>query len=542
MTAHVPPQNIEAEESVLGAMLVAEPALGRVIEEAGLSAEDFYLSKHAAIFRAIRDLYIASKPVDELTVAEALTQQGAIDEAGGRNYVAELAAKVPAAGNAKHYAEIVQQNSLLRRLLGAGQEIQARAYESNGRAPTELLGEAHALLDALGREHGEEARIVTADEFAAAAEPGADPLLGAPGEVVIPQGGDIMLYGDGGASKTTLAVDLGLHLAAGDPWLGITAPRPVRVLLIEAEGPRPLFRDKLRRKLASWTGGDVGDRLLVLESPWASFRFPEGGKVAELVGEREVDVVIVGPLTRVGMEELGTLQEVRDFLGEVERFRSRSGRRPAIVIVHHESKSGAVSGAWEGAGDTLLHAQVHAHGRTRLEFQKCRWSPRWHKQQLELDWAEGEGFEVAEEPVRDLLAEVETWLREHPFSTAAEVATRKEVKRPDGTKEAVAGIGANEKAVSDVLNAHPDKFRLRTGTEARDVGRHPSARCWELRGEGPPELSADPGGPTPTGVGAEARSAGPPTLKGADQLSADLPPAAAGPPEDPADPSEETAR
>src|SRR5665811_954635 len=93
---HVPPQNIEAEESVLGAMLVAEPALSRVIDEVKLNPEDFYLEKHAAIFRAVHDLYAASKPVDELSVSEALVQRNAIDEAGGKHYVSGLAAKVPA--------------------------------------------------------------------------------------------------------------------------------------------------------------------------------------------------------------------------------------------------------------------------------------------------------------------------------------------------------------------------------------------------------------------------------------------------------------
>ena len=144
-TTHVPPQNIEAEESVLGAMLVAEPTLTRVIDEVKLNAADFYLDRHKAIFEAIHDLYAASKPVDELSVGEALTQQNRIDQAGGKHYVSELAAKVPAAGNAKHYAEIVQQNSLLRRLLGAGQEIQGWVNERDGE-PRELSERAEKLL------------------------------------------------------------------------------------------------------------------------------------------------------------------------------------------------------------------------------------------------------------------------------------------------------------------------------------------------------------------------------------------------------------
>lgn len=144
-TTHVPPQNIEAEESVLGAMLVSESTLTRVIDEVKLNAADFYLDKHRRIFDAIHDLYAASNPVDELSVSEALTQHNQIEEAGGRHYVSELAAKVPAAANAKHYAEIVQQNSLLRRLLGAGQEIQGWVNERDGE-PRELSERAEKLL------------------------------------------------------------------------------------------------------------------------------------------------------------------------------------------------------------------------------------------------------------------------------------------------------------------------------------------------------------------------------------------------------------
>lgn len=144
-TAHVPPQNIEAEESVLGAMLVSEPTLTRVIDEVKLNSADFYLEKHAAIFTCVHDLYAASKPVDELSVTEALVQRNQIEEAGGKHYVSELAAKVPAAGNAKHYAEIVQQNSLLRRLLGAGQQIQGWVHERDGE-PRELSERAEKLL------------------------------------------------------------------------------------------------------------------------------------------------------------------------------------------------------------------------------------------------------------------------------------------------------------------------------------------------------------------------------------------------------------
>lgn len=327
----------------------------------------------------------------------------------------------------------------------------------------------------------DEVRIVIAREFADVVEPGADPLVGSDGDALIPEGGDVMIYGDGGASKTTLAIDLGLHLAAGANWLGVEVPRPVRVLLVEAEGPRPLFRTKVRTKLDGWEGPDPGERLEVWEAPWARFRFPDAEEVAELVGRREVDVLVVGPLMRVGWEDLGTLQEVREFMDVVADFRARTRRRLTVVLVHHENKGGKVSGAFEGAGDTLIHAEVRSRGKTRLTVQKARWSSTWHKEMLELGWTDGEGFEVLEAPERDLKTEIKEWLLANPHSTPKEIATKKRITGPDGTTTTIAGIQANEHAVRDELEANQDVFRCRTGEEAKEVERHPSANVWEVR-------------------------------------------------------------
>jgi hypothetical protein len=218
--------------------------------------------------------------------------------------------------------------------------------------------------------------------------------------VVILEGGDVMFYGDGGAGKTTLGIDLACHLAAGDDWLGIAAPRAVRVLLIENEGPRPLYRAKLKRKRDGWKGSDLGDRVAVLEHPWArlSLADPDWRQaLAEAIESSEVDVLIAGPVSRLGMNEAGTLQEVRDFMALVEEVRARSGRRVAVVLIHHENKGGKVSGAWEGSGDTLLQVTAQGHGRLRLYFQKARWSSKHHATRLYLRWGEAESFVPEEE-------------------------------------------------------------------------------------------------------------------------------------------------
>ena len=143
--AHIPPQNLEAEESVLGAMMVSEGSITPVILDVRLRAEDFYRDRHRTIYEAIRVLYERSEPIDALTVAEFLTQRGDLDDAGGKHNLQTLASTVPAPGNARHYAQIVKQNSLLRRLLGAAQTIQQSVHERGGE-PESLVEDAERLL------------------------------------------------------------------------------------------------------------------------------------------------------------------------------------------------------------------------------------------------------------------------------------------------------------------------------------------------------------------------------------------------------------
>jgi replicative DNA helicase len=141
----VPPQNLEAEESVLGAMMVSEATIEPVLLDIRLHAEDFYRDRHRTIYEAIIRLNENADPVDVLTVSEALAQRGQLEEVGGRDLVASLAAKVPAPGSAKHYAQIVKQNSLMRRLDGAAKRIQQSVAERDGE-PSELVEQAERLL------------------------------------------------------------------------------------------------------------------------------------------------------------------------------------------------------------------------------------------------------------------------------------------------------------------------------------------------------------------------------------------------------------
>ena len=123
----IPPQNIEAEQSVLGASLLDKEVLSTITEIIDVS--DFYREDHKEIFEAIMDLYERGEPIDLITVSEQLKIRGSIDAVGGLEYLTNLVNAVPTTANAKHYAKIVEEKSILRRLIKTSSEIINMGYD-----------------------------------------------------------------------------------------------------------------------------------------------------------------------------------------------------------------------------------------------------------------------------------------------------------------------------------------------------------------------------------------------------------------------------
>ena len=153
LSAVVPPQNLEAEESVLGAMLLSPVAVGTVSEI--LDASDFYRESHAKAYRAALALWSKGEPVDAITLVNELEERAELDASGGQARVAELAALVPAASNVEHYARIVKEMSTLRGLIRAGQEIvrlgQERDAGGVGGEVSDLVDRAEQIVFELGQ-------------------------------------------------------------------------------------------------------------------------------------------------------------------------------------------------------------------------------------------------------------------------------------------------------------------------------------------------------------------------------------------------------
>jgi replicative DNA helicase len=147
----VPPQNLDAEESVLGAMMLSPGAIAAVSEVLAPDGREFYRESHAKIYRGALALYAKGEPVDAITLVDELDERSELEDVGGKVRVHELAALVPASANAGHYAQIVKEAATLRGLIRVGGEIARLGWERPGETP-ELVDRAEQILFDLAQE------------------------------------------------------------------------------------------------------------------------------------------------------------------------------------------------------------------------------------------------------------------------------------------------------------------------------------------------------------------------------------------------------
>jgi replicative DNA helicase len=146
----VPPHSIEAEQSVLGGLLLDNLAWDRAADL--LTDSDFYRYEHRQIYAAIGALVGAGKPADVITVFEQLQSHGRAEDCGGLPYLNALAQSVPSAANLRRYAEIVRERAILRKLIAASDEIATNAFNPQGRAVAQILDEAEGKILKVGEE------------------------------------------------------------------------------------------------------------------------------------------------------------------------------------------------------------------------------------------------------------------------------------------------------------------------------------------------------------------------------------------------------
>jgi replicative DNA helicase len=139
----LPPQNLEAEQAVLGGMLIDNESIHRVVETLG--SVDFYREAHQRVFAAVLDLYKRNEPSDLVTVTNALKAKGDLEAVGGASYLAALVDGVPTAANIASYARIVREKSVLRQLIQGATDIVSRGFEEQGNVE-EFLDDAERVI------------------------------------------------------------------------------------------------------------------------------------------------------------------------------------------------------------------------------------------------------------------------------------------------------------------------------------------------------------------------------------------------------------
>ena len=139
----IPPQSIDAEKSVLGAMLLDKDAIIKIIDI--LNAEDFYEERHGLIYDAMLNLFEKRRPIDIVTLSEMLESADQIKNIGGSAYLADLVNETPSAANIVHYAQICREKAVLRRLISAAGGITELGYDENAELSETL--DKYYLLD-----------------------------------------------------------------------------------------------------------------------------------------------------------------------------------------------------------------------------------------------------------------------------------------------------------------------------------------------------------------------------------------------------------
>jgi replicative DNA helicase len=227
----VPPHSIEAEQSVLGGLLLDNSAWDRAGDV--LSESDFYRYEHRLIFGAILALVNATKPADVITVYEYLQSLGKADDCGGLAYLNALAQSVPSAANLRRYAEIVRERAILRKLVAASDEIATTAFNPQGRPVSQILDEAESRIFRIGEE-GARARqgfhaidqlvVQLLDRVNELAENGAEEVTGVRTGFYdldrmtagLQKGDLIVLAARPSMGKTALAINIGEHVAISE--------------------------------------------------------------------------------------------------------------------------------------------------------------------------------------------------------------------------------------------------------------------------------------------------------------------------------------
>lgn len=322
----VPPHNLEAEESVLGAMMLSGDAIADVVEI--VRPADFYRSANAKIFEALRDVYGRGDPVDAITAVEELKRRGLLPEIGGHLYVSELVERVPTPAAAASYARIVAETALLRRLISAAGDIMEMAFAPTD-DPERVADQAEQRIYDVAR-HNEKDQVASLRELVDQAMTDLEKIQNRESAFAgVPTG-----FRDVDALLSGMQAG-NLIIVAARPGVGKSSfiTNVARNVAVEANQPVAMFSLEMSR----W---EIGMRLLCAEArvPWDSIRNK-----------------------RVGAEDWSRIAQAADTLHEAPLYIIDSGN---VTLVDIRAKARRLAARRQGLGVIMVdYLQLMSHSR-----------------------------------------------------------------------------------------------------------------------------------------------------------------------------------
>jgi hypothetical protein len=358
MTTRLPPHNLEAEQCVLGSILLQEGTLVKVIEL--LSPDDFYRDAHQEIYAAMQALLEKNEPQDLITVTNLLKERNKLERAGGPAYLAGLTDIVPFASRIIHYARIVQEKAILRRLIRTTSEITSRCYEGHDDIG-KLVEDARRVCDVVSSPAGLPEKVDLAAAFS-----GPPPELDWvwPGFLAGTVG---VLVAAGGTGKSYWALQAAMAVADGgrnSDLLGLDPSHTGRVIYLTAEDPEPVLVGRVQalgQFLPAQAQDAIAEHLVLM--PLAGRRLDimaDKGRLAALcAGAR---LVILDTISRFHTLAENDNSDMARLIAELEHLAAATGA--AVLYLHHVDKSSSRNG--------VADQQQAARGASAL-VDNARW-------------------------------------------------------------------------------------------------------------------------------------------------------------------------
>ena len=334
------PQNLDAERSVLGAILLDESKLETT---AHLAALDFFHDHHRRIYRAMLAMHAQQRAIDLVTLMEFLTSERSLEAAGGVGYLSSLMDGVPKISNVGQYVAIIKEKARLRAIIHHAEAMQRAAFDPSANADTieqllqtNVTGLQATAAHANGNGHLGSSLV----DFMGMDFPPPEHLV----EGLIPRGGSILIVALPHRMKSWFTISMALACTRAGTALGkLEVARPVRTMLVQVEDHESIVKQRIGGLITTtqFMGCAPDNVWVVKRSDFNGFTPEWCARLKRQAIEWKADLIILDVLRRIfqGHGDLNSPSDSASFLERIDEIRDSSGA--AIALVHHENKKDA---------------------------------------------------------------------------------------------------------------------------------------------------------------------------------------------------------